>query len=393
MPTEPRADPQAAAPAGTHAGPTDAPAPGPPADTGAGDAREVHRIARVTLGVLLVLLVYHLFADRITPYSSQASIDTFLVQIAPEVSGPVVAVGVRDNQEVRKGQLLFRIDPLPFKIALRAAEADLVVAEQGADSSAADVRVADAQLRRQRADLAASQELGTIVLDLSAKRALSESSAIRARADIAKTRADTTRAEAEADRARIRLGELGDDNPQVRQALVAREQARLDLRHSTVVAPADGAVTNLRLSPGQFANRGQPVLSFIADGPRWLTAAMRENQLGNIAPGNRAYVVFDDQPGKVFPARVESIGWGIAEGGEAPTGDLPEVTAPTGWLREPQRFPVRIVMDPPSDGSAKLAPGRSGAQANVVVLTRERSVMNPLARMWIWMVAKLSYLR
>ena len=393
MPTQPRVDPEAEAPASAGAAASAAPALPPPTDPGKTDAGTVNKFVRITLGALLVLLVYHLFADRITPYTSQASIDTFLVQIAPEVSGPVVSVGVRDNQKVRKGQVLFRIDPLPFQIALRAAEANLVLAQQSADSTAADVRVADAQVRRQRADLAASQELGEIVLDLSAKRALSESAAIRARADIAKTSADTTRAEAEAERARILLGEPGDDNPQVRQALVAREQARLDLRHSTVVAPADGVVTNLRLSPGQFVNRGQPVLSFIADGPRWVTAAMRENQLGNIAPGNRAYVVFDDNPGAVLPARVDSIGWGIAQGGEAPTGQLPEVTAPAGWLREPQRFPVRIVMEEPRDESARLAPGRSGAQANVVVLTRERSLMNPLARLWIWMIAKMSYLR
>ena len=372
MPTEPQANPEAPA---------------------AAEAKPVNRIVKWTLGVLLALFVYHLFADRITPYTSQATIDTFLVQIAPEVSGPVVKVPVSDNRKVKKGQLLFQIDPTPFQIALRAAEANLALAVQSADSSAADVRVADATLRRQRVDLAASQQLGQIVLDLSAKRALAETAAIRARADIAKTRAETTRAEAEAERARIRRGETGDRNPQVRQALVAVEQARLDLRHVTVVAPADGVVTNLRLSPGQFANRGQPVLSFIADGPRWLTAAMRENQLGNIAPGNRARVVFDDHPGRVFPAHVDSIGWGIAQGGEAPTGQLPEVTAPTGWLREPQRFQVRIVLDPPKDESERLPPGRSGAQANVVILTRERSVMNPLGRLWIWMIAKMSYLR
>jgi multidrug resistance efflux pump len=289
--------------------------------------------------------------------------------------------------------VLFRVDPSPFQIALRAAEANLAVATQGADASAADVRVAEAQLTRQRVDLAASQQLGKIVLDLSAKRALSETSAIRARADIAKTRAEISRGEAEAERARIRMGETGNDNAQVRQALAAVEQARLDLRHSTVVAPADGAVTNLRLSPGQFANRGQPVLSFIAGGTRWVSADMRENQLGNINPGNRAYVVFDDRPGKVFPARVESVGWGIAQGGEAPTGQLPTVDAPSGWLREPQRFPVRIVLDPPTKASDTLPPGRSGAQANVVVLTRERSLLNPLSRLWIWMIAMLSYLR
>jgi len=391
MPTQPQADQQANRSEQTGADPT--PVSPSPADLAAANARRVSRIVRITLAVLLALFVYNLFADRITPYTSQATVDTFLVQIAPEVSGSVVAVDVADNRKVKKGQVLFRIDASPFEIALRAAEANLAVVEQGADASAADVRVADAQLQRARVELATSQQLGKIVLDLSAKRALSETSAIRARSDIAKTRADISRAEAETERARIRLGESGDANAQVRQALAARDQARLDLQHTTVVAPADGVVTNLRLSPGQYANRGQPVLSFIADGPRWVTAAMRENQLGNIGAGDRAYVVFDDYPGRVFPAHVESVGWGIAQGGEAPTGTLPTVDAPKGWLREPQRFPVRIVLDAGTGASDKLPPGRSGAQANVVVQTRETSVMNPLSRLWIWMIAMLSYLQ
>lgn len=364
------------------AGKAAAPAPVPP----------IKKIVRISMGLLLAIFLYHLLADRITPYTSQATVDTFLTQIAPEVSGPVVAVAVRDNQEVKRDQVLFRVDPAPFEIAVRAAEANLAVATQGADASAADVRVAEAQLRRQRVDLASSQQLGKIVLDLAAKRALSETSAIRARADIAKTLAEASRAEAEAERARIRLGDSGDGNAQIRQALAALEQARLDLSRSTAKAPAAGAVTNLRLSPGQFVNRGQPVLSFIADGPRWVTAAMRENQLGNIQAGNRALVVFDDRPGQVFAARVESVGWGVAQGGESPTGQLPDVNAPAGWLREPQRFPVRVVLEPASD-SSKTPLGRSGAQANVVIMTRERSLMNPLARAWIWMISVLSYLR
>ncbi|WP_426269082.1 HlyD family secretion protein [Dyella kyungheensis] len=389
MPTDPSSEQNVPATEPAAAAPV-APAP---SDAAAGNGRRVRRLVLGTLLVLLVMFVYHLVADRITPYTSQATVDTFLVQIAPEVTGPVVSVDVSDNRKVKKGQVLFRIDPLPFQIALRAAQANVALATQAADASVADVRVSEAQLSRQRVDLAASQQLGKIVLDLSAKRALSETSAIRARADIAKTRADISRVEAETERARIRMGETGNQNAQVRQALAAVDQAELDLRHSTVAAPSDGVVTNLRLSPGQFASRGQPVLSFVADGPRWISAAMRENQLGHIAPGNRAYVVFDDQPGKVYSAHVDSVGWGIAQGGEAPTGQLPTVTAPSGWLREPQRFPVRIVVDPTTDSAESLPPNRSGAQANVVVLTRDRSLMNPLSRLWIWMVAMLSYLR
>ena len=363
------------------------------ATTPAAGAKKMRRITQVTLLLIVILIVYHLIADRATPYTSQASVDTFLVQIAPEVSGEVVSVDIRDNTRVKKGQVLFQIDPAPFQIALRAAEATLAVTAQNVDTTAADLRVADATLKRQRVDLAVSQQLGKIVLDLSAKRALAETAAIRARADIARSQADIWRAEAEAERARVRLGEVGNANAQIHQSLVAVEQARLDLRNTVIVAPADGVVTNLRLAPGQFANRGQPLLSFMADGPRWVSAAMRENQLGHIVAGDRAYVVFDDRPGEVFPARVDSVGWGIAQGGEAPTGQLPSVEAPAGWLREPQRFPVRIVVDAPADGSQRLPLGRSGAQANVVVLTRERSIMNPLARLWIRIVATLSYLR
>ncbi len=391
MSTEP-SKATATVPAGNAA--TTPPAAAPP-DAGAASALRVRRIAKVTLLVLLLMLVYHVIADRITPYTSQAVVDTFLVQIAPEVTGPVISVDVSDNRAVKKGQLLFRIDPKPFEIALRAAQANVAVATQSAEASAADVQVAEAQLSRQRVDLAASQQLGKIVLDLSAKRALSEASAIRARADIAKTQADITRGEAEKERARIKMGESGHDNAQIRQALAALDQAELDLLNTAVVAPSDGVVTNLRLSSGQFANRGQPVLSFVAAGPRWVSAAMRENQLGHIATGNRAYVVFDDRPGKVYSARVDSIGWGVAQGGsgESPSGQLPTVNTPTGWLREPQRFPVRIVMDQPTDPADNLPPSRSGSQANVVILTREHSLWNPLSRLWIWVVAMFSYLR
>ncbi|MGE8217649.1 MAG: HlyD family secretion protein [Stenotrophomonas maltophilia] len=378
----------------TPATPNAAEAPSSPAAPAAPQASPapLRRIVHVLLAALLLVFLYHLVADRFTPYSSQATVQTFLVQIAPEVSGPVIAVDVRDNQPVRAGQVLFRLDRRPFEIALRAAQASLAVAQQGVDSSAADVRVAAAQLQRQRVELATSQQLGRIVLDLSAKRALSETSAIRARSDIARTRAEIERARAEAERARIRLGDGIAGHPQVMQAMAAVEQATLELAHTAVVAPGAGAITNLRLAPGQFVSRGQPVLGFMAEGPRWITAAMRENQLGRIETGDRAYVTFDDQPGRVFPARVDSVGWGIANGGESPTGQLPTVNAPTGWLREPQRFPVRIALDGGGDPAA-LSPGRSGAQASVVVLTAERSPLNLLARAWIWLVAQLSYLQ
>ena len=185
MSTEPQSATSPAAPPGPAPTGTSASAP---------DKGPLGKIVRFSLIALVLMFVYHLFADRITPYTSQATIDTFLVQIAPEVSGPVKAVGVIDNHPVKKGQVLFQIEPQQFKIAVQSAEASLALAMQNADSSEADIRVADAQLQRQRIQLATSRKLGAIIQDLAEKKALSETTAIRARSEIDVTEADITRA-------------------------------------------------------------------------------------------------------------------------------------------------------------------------------------------------------
>lgn len=356
-------------------------------------ANPVRTIILIALGSLIALYVYHVVSDRVTPYTSQAKVDTFLVQIAPQVTGQVMDVRVKDNGRVRKGQIMFQIDSRPFEIALRKAEADLAVAQQAAGVSEVEIGVAQAALQKQRVDLAANRQLGKIVVDLVSQRALAETNAIRARAEISKTQADVQKAEAELQRARENLGATGDANPKVMQALAAIAQARLNLSNTTVTAPADGVVTNLRLSAGQYVNQAQPLLSFIQYGPRWISADMRENQLGNVEPGDKVLVALDDNPGKLFDGRVVSIGWGITKGGETPTGQLPDVQPAAGWIREPQRFPVRIMLTPSDDGRRPLAFGRSGAQANVIVFTEDDSILNPIGRLWMRIVAALSYLQ
>jgi len=216
---------------------------------------------------------------------------------------------------------------------------------------------------------------------------------IRAQADTAKTVADLARAQADLRRAEANLGAPGLANPKVRQALAALGQARLDLRNTKVIAPANGFVTNLRLAAGQFVTPGQPVLSFLENGPRWISAEMRENQLGNVRPGQKVLVALDVRPGKLFHGRVQSIGWGISQGDEAPTGQLSTVQPDQGWLRQPQRFPVRILLHPDELKDARVEFGRSGAQANVIVLTEDHSILNPVGWLWIKAVALLSYLQ
>jgi multidrug resistance efflux pump len=353
-------------------------------------------VKTVTMGVLITLatlFIYHVVSDGITPYTSQGNIEVFLVQIAPRVTGQVVEVGARDNEHVTKGQVLYRIDPEPFEIAVRAAEANLALAAQGVSVSTADVRSMEAMLTKQKTDLKATQVLADIVFGLTKEKALSESDSIKAQAEIDKSTADVARGEAELERARQQLGPVGKDNPKMQQARVALEQARLDLQYTTVVAPADGVITNLRLSVGQFVSRGQPGLSFIDSTSVWLTAYLRENQLRNVAPGNEARVAFDFQPGRVFSGRVESVGWGITKGGEAPAGTLPQVQSDKGWVRDPQRFPVRIALVREENDVWQDLPLRNGAQANVLILTDPDSwLLNPLGRAWLRIISWLRYI-
>lgn len=361
--------------------------------SGAPPPSPMRKIILVALALLLLLFVYHVLSDRYTPYTSQARVQTFLTQIASEVSGDVLEVSVKDNSTVRKGQLLFRIDPEPYEVALRSAEANLSVALQAADVSVADVSAAQASLRKQRVDLAANRELGGIVTGLVGKKALAETQGIRARAEVAKTEADLSRAQADLEKARANLGAPGMNNPKVRQAVAAVDQARLNLRNTEVRAPANGIVTNLRLATGQYVGPGQPLLSFLENGVRWISADMRENQLGNIRPGQDVVIALDLKPGKLFKGKVRSIGWGISQGDEAPTGQLSSVPPDQGWVRDPQRFPVSIMVVPDEDEKAGIDVGRSGAQANVIIFTSGNIIMNPLGRLWIRLVALFSYLQ
>ncbi|HEU5134813.1 MAG TPA: HlyD family secretion protein [Steroidobacteraceae bacterium] len=367
--------------------------PAPPADPPK-KKDPVKTITKAVLITLLVLFVYHVVSDRVTPYTSQSNIEVLLVQIAPQVSGQVIEVAIHDNERVKKGQLLYRIDPEPFEIALRAAEANLALVQQNLKVSSEQVRSSQAALAKQRTELATSKKLGGIVFDLTREKALSETDSIRARSEIDRATSDLARAQAELESAKQKLGPAGDANPQLQQARAALAQARLDFTNTTVLAPADGMITNLRLSKGQYANRGQAVMSFIEGNSVWLTAYLRENQLARVAPGNAVRVTFDLLPGTVFDGQVDSVGWGVTNGNsEAPAGTLPEVQSQQGWLRDPQRFPVRIALKEEASNALGDLPLRNGAQANVLILTNPNSwLLNPIGRLWLRIVSWLSYL-
>jgi multidrug resistance efflux pump len=166
------------------------------------------------------------------------------------------------------------------------------------------------------------------------------------------------------------------------------DKARVDLERTTVVAPRDGVVTDMRIDLGNFAAAGAPLMTFIATGQVWVRADLTENNLGNINAGDRVELTFDVQPGKIYKGKIRETGFGVQVDSNA-LGTLPTIDNQRNWLREAQRFPVLI--DVEMDKGAQGMGLRVGSQVSVIVYTGNNWLLNSLGRIYIRVIAILSY--
>jgi multidrug resistance efflux pump len=348
----------------------------------------VRRWTLIVLAAILVLFSYSLIADRMTPYTSQATVQAFIVRMAPEVAGRVLEVKVADNQRVKAGETLFRIDPQPYEIALQQAEARLAGVGQTIGASTAAVTSAQERLTEEEAKRDNVREQVNRVLELVAKGVYAKARQDQATKEIDAAEAKVREAASEVERARQELGPQGTDNPQFREALAAVEQSKLNLIHTTVLAPSDGVITNLQLTDGEFVAVGQPALTFIDTSDVWINANFRENSLENVKPGDPVELVLDVLPGRIFAAKVQSVGWGVSQGSIDPATGLPKISEPMGLIRNPQRFTVKI-----EPNREDYVPGsvRYGSQANAIVYATGNAVVNAVGAFWIRLIAILTY--
>lgn len=347
----------------------------------------VRRWTLIVLGVIVAIFLYSIIADRMTPYTSQAVVQAYVLRVAPEVGGRVVEMGVTDNQKVKAGELLFRIDPEPYEIALKQAEARVDGVGQKMGVNTAAVASAQERLIEVRAQRDNTVEQAKRVLELVEKGVYAKARADRAKAEIEAAEASVREAEAELEKAKEQLGPDGAENPELREAVAAVEKAKLDLLRTKIVAPSDGVVTNLQLTLGQFAGVGQSILTFIDARDVWFSANFRENSLESIVQDAPVEIVLDVFPGRVFGGKVENVGWGVSQGAVDPATGLPKISAPMGLTRTPQRFPVRINLD-----QKDYVPGmRLGSQANVIVYASGNPITNLIGMLWIRFIALLTY--
>ncbi|MEO1016932.1 MAG: HlyD family secretion protein [Pseudomonadota bacterium] len=347
----------------------------------------------VCLLVGVVLFTWHLVADRVTPFTTQARVKMVVIPIVPEVSGPVAAVAVTENQLVEPGDVLLTIDAEPYRIAVARAEASLqgAVQEVGADS--AGIETAQARLSQATIDLDNVRAQSARIFELEKKGFYAVAKADDARAELAEAEAELNAAEAELERERAALGADDERNPRIAAALADLEQARLDLERTTLSAPTAGAALGQDVEIGLYARAGQPLMTFLSSEALWIEAYMTENNLGLVRVGQPAEIVLDMYPGQVFGGVVAGFSGAVSIGrDDDAAGELPTAQKSSGWLREAQRFPL-IVRFADQDRAWVGNERRTqlNGQADVMVYTGGNGFLNMLGRFWVRLHAWMSY--
>jgi multidrug resistance efflux pump len=364
---------------------SDAPAPAPAPEKAPKPANPVRRVTLIVVAIGAVLFFYGIAADRFTPYTSQGLVQAYLVKIAPEVGGRVIEIGVKTDQVVEPGAVLFRLYPEEYHLAVRRAEAQLETVGQSIGASTAAVATAQAKVVEAVAKRDNARDQSARMLELINRGVYPEARRSEAQSTLDAAEAVVAQAEAELDEAREALGPSGADNPQVRDAIAALAQANLNLQRTTVLAPSEGGVTSLSLSLGQVLAKGEAAMTYIDIREVWVEAAFRENSLENIGVGDPVEIVFDILPGRVFEGRVAALGYGVGNRDVDPRTGLPSPRSQSGWIRPAQLMPLRIEFE---RQALRL---RVGSQANVMVYPSDNAFMNALGYIRMRLVALLTY--
>jgi multidrug resistance efflux pump len=339
--------------------------------------------------VIAALVTYYVLSDRHTPFTTDAYVQAYVIQVAPRVEGQVVHVHVQENQAVNKGELLFEIDRRPFEYRVDLLEAKRVGAIQQVAQMESELSAARADDARLVAEEAYARTVHEQEKEIYKQDATTDRKYVEA---VQKYKA--AQAALERSRAQVRKAEqalaarIGEEHALVAEVEALLAEARLNLDWTRICAPANGYVTNVQLREGCYVHVGIPVLTCIDGEQWWVVANYRENSLENIRPGQHVGLTFNTYPGRIFPGVVESVGWGVDQGQSAPSGNLPAVSEPKNWVRLAQRFQVRI--------TPQLPPGyplRVGATASVAVYTREEYWLNGVTETWQVIVAALEHLR
>jgi multidrug resistance efflux pump len=376
----------------------------------------------VALATMLLLL--NIFA----PTTTDVRVVKYVVPIVSQVKGRVIEVPVENNRPVKKGDVLFRIDPTPYEIEVRSLEAQLLSDE--AKVKAEQTRLTDVQTRLPDAQ-ATERELNEQLRQATNQVAALQASLELARKRVAQNteltasgagnRFDLEQAQTNTNELTAQIAAARAAEQQVReklsgrvkgdlaavagakaqiatgqaQVLVAQAQAdttraklqnaRWSLEQTTVHAPADGTMVNVQLRPGYFVSgvAFNEVMTFV-DSEYQVFAMFNQNELHQVVAGNEAEITLDTYPGRIVKAHVDSVIWAQAQGEIEASGDLPRTT----FTSPPGKFPVKLVVAE-HDNALFLAAGARGAAA---IYTEHLSLIHIIRKVLIRTSSYLDYI-
>jgi multidrug resistance efflux pump len=320
------------------------------------------------IGVLIVLaaIILSIYVARqyyVYPRTDDAYVRANVVGIAAHVSGPIVQMPIEDNQRINQGQLLFVVDPRPYRSVVDKAEADLALTNLQINALEDSIRAAKSRQMQLNAELAYDKQYLDRIQPLLSRHFVTANDVFNARSRLEAAEAAVASAHSEVSKAQNDLGQYGDINARRKAAEAALYDAKLNAEYCYVRAPFDAYVTNLNITVGQYANEGREVLSLVDNRTWYVVANFRENFLGHIRPGMSAQVYLLSYPNKRFRGRVQGVGWALYQNNGASIEGLPQVETTLNWVRLSQRFPVRIVLE----SSDPAFPFRMGATAVVTI--------------------------
>jgi multidrug resistance efflux pump len=340
---------------------------------------------------IVALTTLILFLNIYAPSTSDVRVIKYVVQVVPQVRGRVTEVPVEPNSAVKKGDVLFRIDPTPYQLQVQTLEAQLAVAEGSVQQLNEQLRSAVSATRAVQAKLDLARKRVAQYRELTSTGAGDRFTLEQTEADVRGLEAQLNANMAAEAQVRAHLGAtVGDDQAEVAQIKATIANARWELSQTVFYAPANGTVINLQLRPGQMATAvgALPVMTFVEDEFQ-VIALYSQNELREVQAGDHAEIALETYPGRIIKANVGSIVWAQGQGQIAMSGALPQ----TGYAPPPPgRFAVRLDIAP-SDQNLFLAAGAVGHGAIYTqhghhihilrkVLMRVNSFMN-------WLVLKL----
>jgi membrane fusion protein (multidrug efflux system) len=342
----------------------------PPAAGPAATAPRKSQLRKLLIGVAAVALLAgaakyghdYWTTGRFLVSTDDAYVQADSVAISPKISGYLSVVAVGDNQPVRAGQVLARIDDRDYSVALRQAEADVegagaaIAAKTAAiETQQAAIAAANATVDADRANQTFAEQENARYSQLSTTGNGSVQNAQQASSRVAAARAavqrDLAALRASASQADTLKAELAQARAARDHDIAVRDQAKLNLEYTTITAPADGVIGNRTLRVGQYVQAGTQLMNIVPRGGAYVVANFKETQLTDVRAGQPVEIEVDMFPGQVFHGRVDSL--------SPATGQtfalLPPDNATGNFTKIVQRIPVKITLD----GARDLSPGMS----------------------------------